>query len=192
MCIRWGSNPRLRRDWGLNPTPSWFIIDERPTRPRIQVALEFALGCNRTVGEAIQPREPFEGPSQRKDAAAVPRGRWRRRSAPAWRPALSASLQGRRARLRLRPSPRGRSGPSWCPSGTIRGTTAASAVRLQALFASCNRLRRCSPHEKKDAKRPPSSPAAIAGGPQRQLKSIHDRRSAAAAPPPLASRKARR
>ena len=20
-CIRWGSNPRLRRDWGLNPTP---------------------------------------------------------------------------------------------------------------------------------------------------------------------------
>ena len=34
-CIRWGSNPRLRRDWGLNPTPFWFIVDERPTRPRI-------------------------------------------------------------------------------------------------------------------------------------------------------------
>ena len=37
MCIRWGSNPRLRRDWGLNPTPSWLVIDERPTRPRIQM-----------------------------------------------------------------------------------------------------------------------------------------------------------
>ena len=36
-CIRWGSNPRLRRDWGLNPTPSWLIVDERPTRPRIQM-----------------------------------------------------------------------------------------------------------------------------------------------------------
>ena len=62
VCIRWGSNPRLRRDWGLNPTPSWLVvIDERPTRPRIQVnlfALEFALGCNRIVGEAIQPQEP--------------------------------------------------------------------------------------------------------------------------------------
>ena len=37
MCIRWGSNPRLRRDWGLNPTPSWLVVDERPTRPRIQM-----------------------------------------------------------------------------------------------------------------------------------------------------------
>ena len=36
-CIRWGSNPRLRRDWGLNPTPSWLVVDERPTRPRIQM-----------------------------------------------------------------------------------------------------------------------------------------------------------
>ena len=25
-CIRWGSNPRLRRDWGLNPTPSWLVV----------------------------------------------------------------------------------------------------------------------------------------------------------------------
>ena len=40
-CIRWGSNPRLRRDWGLNPTPSWLIVDERPTRPRIQVCRKY-------------------------------------------------------------------------------------------------------------------------------------------------------
>ena len=41
MCIRWGSNPRLRRDWGLNPTPSWLIVDERPTRPRIQMCRKY-------------------------------------------------------------------------------------------------------------------------------------------------------
>ena len=41
VCIRWGSNPRLRRDWGLNPTPSWLIVDERPTRPRIQMCRKY-------------------------------------------------------------------------------------------------------------------------------------------------------
>ena len=40
-CIRWGSNPRLRRDWGLNPTPSWLVVDERPTRPRIQMCRKY-------------------------------------------------------------------------------------------------------------------------------------------------------
>ena len=54
-CIRWGSNPRLRRDWGLNPTPSWFIVDERPTRPRI-------LNGRRAIGETtptgLEPATP--------------------------------------------------------------------------------------------------------------------------------------
>jgi hypothetical protein len=36
----------------------------------LQFALDFALGCNRTVGEAIQPQEPFS-----KDIEKRGRGR---------------------------------------------------------------------------------------------------------------------
>ena len=60
-CIRWGSNPRLRRDWGLNPTPSWLIVDERPTRPRIQMCRkDFVHDSDRVrtridLGQRIDP-----------------------------------------------------------------------------------------------------------------------------------------
>ena len=64
VCIRWGSNPRLRRDWGLNPTPFWFIVDERPTRPRIP-------NGRRAIGEQLRRDSNPQPPDSKSDTLSI-------------------------------------------------------------------------------------------------------------------------
>ena len=72
-----GFEPTPPRDWGLNPTPFWFIIDERPTRPRI-------LSGRRASGEQLRRDSNPQPPDSKSDTLSIaPRSCLRKEDAAA-------------------------------------------------------------------------------------------------------------